>query len=487
MRGTSSLRGCGRLIQVGVAAVALSSWATAHAEDGVTDTEIVLGSSAAYHGPSAGLGVEQWRGFMAYFDRVNAAGGVFGRKIRVIAYDDNYEPLYCVPNTQKLLEQDKVFALFGYVGTPTLVKALPVLAKFADKNAFLFTNFTGAQPQRDPPFGAQVFNLRASYREETEGLVNYLSKLGSKRFGAYIQDDAYGKSGLDGIQRAVKARAAEGVELVATSTYDRGLVFADKVDAQVKEQMAAKVEAVIMIGAYQGCAAFMRDMRLAGFEGPMANVSFVGAGSLIKQLTDYEKSSGKKITKNVVNSQTMPNCDDSKVPICKEYLADMKKIGLKRVPNVPPARGEPTTRPTNEKGFVSMEGYADAKLLVEMLKRTGKDLTRVNFKTAAESAEKVDIGLGKPLGFSPTNHQASHHVWYTMIKNGKWASINDWEADFAGKPSTGTMKMNEGEEMGGKVAAASKKRRQLKKKKPAEGTPAPGEAAKPEEKAPPAK
>ena len=132
--------------------------------------EIVLGTSAAFTGPSRGLGNELYRGAMAYFSQVNESGGIGGRPIALKLYDDGYQPDPCVQNTLKLMLEDQVFLLFGYVGTPTVTRVLPMLKKFQEQQIYMFFPFTGAQPQREPPYGDFAFNLRASYRQETAGL-----------------------------------------------------------------------------------------------------------------------------------------------------------------------------------------------------------------------------------------------------------------------------------------------------------------------------
>ena len=120
--------------------------------------------SAAFSGPSRGLGTELYRGAKSYFNHINENGGVNGRKIALKLYDDGYQPDPCVQNTVKLMLEDQVFLLFGYVGTPTVTRVLPMLKKFQDQQVYLFFPFTGAQPQREPPYGDFAFNLRASYR-----------------------------------------------------------------------------------------------------------------------------------------------------------------------------------------------------------------------------------------------------------------------------------------------------------------------------------
>ena len=186
--------------------------------EGATDDEIVLGMSAAFSGPSRGLGSELYRGAMAYFNYVNDNGGVAGRKITLKLYDDGYQPDPCVRNTMNLMLEDNVFLLFGYVGTPTVTRVLPLLKKFQDEQVYLFFPFTGAQPQREPPYGDFAFNLRASYRQETAGLVNNFLDAGKRKIGVFYQADAYGRSGWAGVRAALDRH---GERLAGEATYRR--------------------------------------------------------------------------------------------------------------------------------------------------------------------------------------------------------------------------------------------------------------------------
>ena len=170
----------------------------AFAEPGVSDKEILIGQSAALSGPAKELGTEMRSGAQLYFDQVNAGGGVNGRKIRMISLDDGYEPERAAANTRKLIEEEKVLALFGYVGTPTSLAALPV---FTEAKVPFVGAFTGAQALREP-FNRYVFNVRASYFDETEKIVEQLSTTALKRIAVFYQNDAYGKAGLAGVERA---------------------------------------------------------------------------------------------------------------------------------------------------------------------------------------------------------------------------------------------------------------------------------------------
>ena len=188
--------------------------------------DIVVGMSAAFTGPSRGLGIEMYRGASAYFAEVNSRGGVHGRKIVLRAYDDGYNPSPALANTRKLIRDDEAYLLFGYVGTPTTARVLPLLESHKKESVFLFAPFTGAELLREGPYASRVFNFRASYQEETAGLVDQFVKLGRKRIAVFYQIDAYGRSGWDGVRRAL---GRHGLKICAEATYRRGDPF-DRLD-----------------------------------------------------------------------------------------------------------------------------------------------------------------------------------------------------------------------------------------------------------------
>src|SRR5262247_280613 len=244
---------------------------------GVSSKDIKIGMSAAFKGPSAGLGVELYRGTLAYYNEVNQRGGVHGRPISVVALDDGYEPTPCIKNTIELVEKEQVFLLSNYVGTPTLSRALPVIKRYADRHVILVGNFTGAQPQREEPYVDQVFNIRASYRQEMMALVDRFWQTGARRFGVFYQIDAYGRSGTDGVARGL---APHGTAIAAEATYVRHATFASDMSPAVKALRQAGVDVVLCTGAYQGCGAFVRSARDAGWGVPISNVSFVGCEAM---------------------------------------------------------------------------------------------------------------------------------------------------------------------------------------------------------------
>jgi branched-chain amino acid transport system substrate-binding protein len=243
---------------------------------GVTAETIKIGMSAVFKGASAVLGSELYRGALVGYRDANERGGIHGRAVGVVALDDGYEPAPCVKNTIQLVEAEKVFFLSNYVGTPTLTRALPVIKRYADQHMLLVGNFTGAQPQREAPYVDQVFNIRASYRQEMAALVDRFWQQGARKFGVFYQIDPYGRSGVDGVARGL---AQHGARIAAEATYARGARFDDDMRVAARTLQQAGVDVVLCTGAYQGCGALVRTARDLGWGVPISNVSFVGSGA----------------------------------------------------------------------------------------------------------------------------------------------------------------------------------------------------------------
>jgi branched-chain amino acid transport system substrate-binding protein len=383
-----------------------------------TDT-LELGMSATFSGPSRGLGIELYRGSKAYFDYVNARGGIHGRKVVIRAYDDGYNPGPAIDNTVRLVEDDGVFLLFNYVGTPTTTRCLPLLKKDQDHSVFLFCPFTGAQPQRHPPYGEFVFNLRASYYEETAGLVGHFVGIGRKRIAVFYQIDAYGRNGWEGVRAALAGR---GLTMAGEATYRRGTAFDASLKDQVEILRAAEPDAVICIGSYAACAAFVRDARDGGWDVPVANVSFVGSENLLALLRKTGDANGRDYTRGLLNSQVVPSYDDLALPAVREYRELMARFQ----PQVPPELLKEDYAPFPH-SFVSLEGFLNAKLLTAVLERMGPPFERRRIRAAAESIHDLDLGTGVPLSFGPDHHQASDRVYYTVVRGGKFEPLTNWE------------------------------------------------------------
>lgn len=354
----------------------------AHAQNGVTAGEIVVGMSNPLTGPASALGNGIKQGAKVYFDKINAAGGVHGRKIRLISYDDGYEPRSTVANTQKLIKDDKVFALFGYVGTPTSKAIMPMIDQ---EKIIYFGPFTGAEFLRNP-LNRYVFNVRSSYFDEAEAQVEYLTKKsGIKEIGLFIQDDAYGLAVKGGVVRALQKR---GLTLSGEGRYIRNSVDVAKGLQDVK---SAKPKAVSMVGTYMAMANFIKEAKVTGFDPLFFNVSFVGTEALIQELGG--RGDGSMV------SQVVPSPYDDSLAIVKQYQADMKAAGAGNI------------------NYVSLEGYLDAMVFVEILGRAGKNLATDSFIGSAESLNMTEGGM--QFRFTPKNHQALQKVYLTKIANGK--------------------------------------------------------------------
>ena len=339
--------------------------------------KIVIGQSAALTGPAGALGEQFRSGALLMFDRVNARGGIGGRQIELRTLDDGYEPERCADNTRKLIEGG-AFALFGYIGTPTSLAALPVIN--AAKLPFV-APFTGAEALRTP-FNRYAFHVRASYFDETAEIVKQVTSVGIKRIGVFYQNDSYGKAGLEGVSRALKPL---GLEAAGLGTVERNTV---DVDAAVKSILAQKPDAIVQISAYKSCAAFIRAARKAGFGGTFYNVSFVGTQALAKELGAEARS--------VAVSQVMPYPFAPISPLAGEYLAAGNAVaGF--APN-----------------YSSIEGFVAARTLVEGMRRAGNNLTHEGLITGLESMREFNLG-GFFVDFSAQKHAGSKYVDMTIL------------------------------------------------------------------------
>ena len=415
------------LICAGIAGGLTWPWLRTLAEtgdSGITDTEVTLGMSAAFSGPSRGLGIELYRGASAYFDDVNYNGGISGRRISLKIYDDGYQPNASVNNTMQLMLEDRVFLLFGYVGTPTVTRVLPLLKKFQDQSVFLFFPFTGAQPQREAPYGDFAFNLRASYLQETAGLVDNFVRIGRRRIAVFYQADAYGRSGWVGVRTAL---ARHGERIAGEATYSRGTQFTATLRPQVEILQAVEPDAVICVGAYAACAAFARDAVDLGLEVPIANVSFVGSENLLALLTEgRERADSERYTRLLVNSQVVPSYEDTSIPAVREYREFMQRYN----PAVPAELVTEAYTPFDH-SFVSLEGFLDAKLMVEILRRLGDEPARADLEQAVFSLEDFDLGLRERVSFADGRRQGLQQVFYTVVDGDRFVTLNDWDERFS--------------------------------------------------------
>jgi branched-chain amino acid transport system substrate-binding protein len=396
-------------------------------------SEIRLGMSADFSASARALSIELYRGAMAYLLPLNNAGGVNGRRIVIKAYDDQYEPDLAIRNTLKLMAEDDVFALFSYVGTPTMNRTLPLLQMHHDKNFLLFFPFTGAATNRIPPYDHLSFNLRASYAQEIKGLVDHFVAVNRTRIAVFYQADAYGRAGWGGLREALNEH---GLEIAGEATYRRGSPFDQSYDRQVAIMQHLQPDAVVCVGTYPACAGFVRDMRDRGVDCPIATISFVGGGAMLKLLSAAERESNKDYTSRLVSSQVVPSYNDDSVLAVREYREAMDRYRDAIMP--PDSLLYPHGKTAEREyaplpyGFISLEGYLNAKLFVAILQRMGADPRRDDLAPTVLTVGDFDLGMGQPLSFGgeTARRQASDLVYYTVVRDGQFVPFRDgeWEA-----------------------------------------------------------
>ncbi len=348
-------------------------------DPGIFHDEVVFGQSAAFTGAARFLGTGMRLGIEAAFHEVNQSGGVHGRHLVLETLDDGYEPNYASANTKLLMENRKVFALIGAVGTPTSRVAAPLAH---EAGVPFIAPFTGAEFLRDPELD-NVLNLRASYYQETEEMVERLTEdLGVTRVEVLYQNDSYGQNGLDGTTLALERR---GLTPVSSGHYERNT---RAVKSAVASIMAAEPEAVIMIGSYAPVA---RTVELARREGDPAlmAVSFVGS----RALADALGTEGE----GVYVTQVVPHPEDDSIPVVARYHAALAAYD---------AREEP--------GFVSLEGYLAGRMAIAGLEACGRALSRDCFIKALRTDEPIDID-SMTLKLGPRDNQGSDEVFLTVI------------------------------------------------------------------------
>jgi ABC-type branched-subunit amino acid transport system substrate-binding protein len=366
---------------------------SAQAEPGVFDDRIVFGQSAAFKGPAAALGLGMRQGILTAFEEANAAGGVNGRKLELVSYNDGYEPNKAIENTKRLIQEDKVFALIGEVGTPTSKAAQPIAT---DAGVPFIGPFTGAEFLRNP-YKRTVVNVRASYYQETEAMVERLvADLGVTRIAILYQDDSYGRAGLAGVELALDKR---GMQLVAQGTYKRNTTAVKRAVLSIRK---GKPEAVIMIGAYKPCAEFIKVARKVGLDAKFLNVSFVGSKALAKELAE--------VGEGVVVTQVVPFPEDADNPFVARYHK---------------ALGEQS--PDAEAGFVSLEGFLVGRLTVSVLEQLGDVVTRDGFLGKIAEIGSFDLD-GIPLTYGPEDNQGMDQVFLTVIQSdGRFKAVERLE------------------------------------------------------------
>jgi ABC-type branched-subunit amino acid transport system substrate-binding protein len=359
---------------------------------GVTDNSILIGSCSALDGPTHFLGQQTVMGATVYLHAVNDEGGIFGRKIQLLAFDDSYDPEKA-PACFKRMTKEGVFALGFFVGTPTAKVYVPMAQ---EEKIPVVGLFTGAQMLYEP-LKHYIINVRASYYDETKEQVDKLWESGVHKIGVLYQDDAFGKTVLDGVKLALQKHNATPVGL---GTFERN---ATNVDAGLRDVMAAHPPAVVVVGPYSPVAAAVKKAHESGWRPQFLTVSFVGTEEFIKEAgPDAE---------GTIITQVIPPYDRTDYPTVALYRKYLAKYNPSATPS-----------------FVSFEGFVDAMVLVEGLKRAGKDPSREKFISGIESIHEMNIGLGPKLilSYSASDHKGFDSVYATIVKNGQPVLLTDW-------------------------------------------------------------
>ena len=330
----------------------LATGIPASAEDGVSADKIVFGQATALEGPASALGQGMKVGLDAAFAEVNKAGGVKGRKLELKSVDDGYEPTKSIEAVKKLLEEDKVFAIAGTVGTPTAAATQPIATA---AGAPFIGAFTGVEFLREP-YKPLVLNIRASYFQETEAMVEHLTKdLGATKIAIMYQDDAFGQAGLAGVKKALDKRK---MQLAGEGTFERNTVAVKAALLAIKK---AEPQAVIMISPYKPAAEFIKLAKQIKLDVTFVNISFVGSDALAKELGPAGAG--------VVITQVVPFPKDAAIPVVGRYQAALK-----------------ASAPDAQPGFVSLEGYLVGRAIIAALEKVDGEPTRQALIEAVQKA-----------------------------------------------------------------------------------------------------
>lgn len=369
-----------RLAAIGAMVISTLSWA----EPGVTDTSITIGMSSPFSGPNGAYGIDMRQTIEAYFNQVNKVGGINGRKLSLVALDDGYETERTVANTKALINEKNAFALLAFYGSSPTTEAMNTV--FGPAKVPLIGTISGAGTLREAistnPNTRYMFNVRASYADETEAIVNQLAALGLKNIAVFYQNDGFGKSGLEGVTAALKKH---NLAPSAVGTVERNSVDVAKAVEAISK---ATPQAVVMVTLYKPTAAFVKAMKKAGQNPMLSTLSPVGAEQMVQELGADARG--------IVVSQVVPYPWNNVVPVVRDY----QKLSEKQ-----------------QFSYYGLEGYIMARTLVEGLKRAGKDLTRDKLVSALESLSNTDIG-GYRINYSATARQASHFVELTVVGPG---------------------------------------------------------------------
>jgi len=374
---------------------------SAPAKQVARDDTIRFGMVTVLTGPAAGLGLNMRAGVLAAFEEANRAGGINGRRIELLVRDDGYEPSRTAPAARELTEREQVLALIGNVGMPTAVVAVPICRETGTPFIGAFTGAGMLRSVPPAPPDPLIFNFRASYAEETGAMVDALiahAKLQPTDIAVFTQRDAYGDTGYDGTLAALRRHGLPAGTMPLHVRYERNTIAVESAVADCL-LAAPRPKAVVMVGAYAPCAEFILLCRDSVFDPLFLNVSFVGSEALASTLG----AAGD----GVVVTQVVPTLD-ADLPVMASFVAALAALP-------PETRCDPT--------LGSLEGYLVGRMVLAALARIAGEPTRESLRRAMNSLGEFDLDLGEPLSLSPTDHQACHRVWPSVLRNGKIAAL----------------------------------------------------------------
>lgn len=356
--------------------------------NGISDSEIRIGSSSALSGHAGFLGSQYLHGALSYINEVNEKGGIHGRKLQIVAIDDQYNPIKTVANTQQLINEAKVFSLFNYVGTPTSAAVKPII-EAAEIPIFGF--FTGAEILRNPK-SRYIFHLRDSYFAEAEGAVSYfVDGLGKKKIAVFYQEDAFGTAVLVGIQLALRRR---GLEPVSTDTYIRGSM---DIDDSVERINKAKADVVMMVGTYSPLAKFIKMTHQLNNFPLFSTVSFVGSEAYAKELIEIQDVALEHYQEILV-TQVVPSPFSKRYSVTEQYL----ELSKKHFPDDPP-------------NYVAFEGFLNAQIFVHALTKVGRELTRSKFIESLQAIVDYDLGIEKQISYGVDDQEGIKGIYFSQL------------------------------------------------------------------------
>ncbi|MEM6985845.1 MAG: ABC transporter substrate-binding protein [Pseudomonadota bacterium] len=370
----------GSLIALAIGSSAL------HASPGVDDESIRLGMVNVQSGPASALGQGMLEGSKAVFNSVNSSGGVHGRQIELLVGDDGYEPDMAIEETLVMIEDEEVFSLYGYVGTPTSNAVLPIVKEL---EVPLVGLFTGAGTLRSP-VTRQVFNVRGSYNDEADAMVEHFVANGAQKVSVFYQNDGFGKAVLSGTEKALKKR---GMGVHNTGTFERNTLA---VKTGLADILTNPPDAIVMVGTYAPIAEFIKEARAVGLDAMMSTVSFIGTKNLIE--------AAGPAGNGVIITQVVPNPDGNDVPVVEDCRALIKQDS------------------GADLNYINLEGCLSAKVMVEALALAGQSPTRDSLIQGLEQVNSHDLG-GLSISYSSDNHQGLNHIYKTAIQDGKAVPI----------------------------------------------------------------